>query len=114
MTAAHDDAVRLLVVAGALALGRLAPRGDRMTAARGLAFTTAERMVDRVHRDAAVMRLPAQPAHAAGLAVVDVLVVRVRDRADGGDALGAHHAQLARREAQLGVARVLADQLRIA
>src|SRR6478735_539094 len=53
VTATDDELVRGLVLAGLLALGRLAPRRDRMTAARGLAFAAAMRMVDRVHGDAA-------------------------------------------------------------
>src|SRR3979490_930841 len=42
--------------------------------------------VARVHRDAAVMGLAAEPAVATGLADRDVHVIRVRDRADGGGA----------------------------
>src|SRR5262249_23725615 len=68
LATAHDQLVRTLVVAGLVALGRLAPRGDGMTAARGAAFAAAERMVDRVHRHAAVVRAETLPAHAAGLA----------------------------------------------
>src|SRR3546814_11499452 len=43
VTRPDDHLVGLLVVTGARALGRLAPRGHRMTAARGAAFTTAVR-----------------------------------------------------------------------
>src|ERR1700730_8163236 len=46
----------------------LAPRGHRMTAAGGAAFAAAVRMIDRVHRDAAVVGLAAEPAIATGLA----------------------------------------------
>src|SRR5215207_7637378 len=66
--AAGDDEFRGdLVLAGLLALGGEAPRGDRMTPARGAAFAAAMRMVDRVHGDAAVMRAAAEPALAPGL-----------------------------------------------
>ena len=57
-----------------------------MTAARGTAFAAAMRMVDRVHGDAANARQLAEPAIAAGLADRDVRVVRVRHRADRGEA----------------------------
>src|SRR5664279_5362263 len=83
MTAARDEFVGPLVLAGLGALGRLAPRRDRMTAARGAAFAAAERMIDRVHGDAAHRRHAALPAIAAGLADIDVAVVRVRHRTDG-------------------------------
>src|SRR5690606_40561446 len=94
--AADDVLVRLLVAARSLALVRLAPRGDWMMAAGGAAFTTAMRMVDRVHRDTAHVRLAAEPARPAGLAQVDVRVVRVRHRTDRGEAGPKHTALLAR------------------
>src|SRR5215212_3433296 len=81
VTRTDDHLVRLLVAAGAGALGRLAPRGDRVTAARGAAFAAAVRVIDRVLGDAAGQRTTPLPAGAAGLAEVLVLVVRVRDRA---------------------------------
>src|SRR5690349_20575387 len=95
VTAADDELVRRLVVAGARTLGRLAPRGDRVTAARGPAFTTAVRVVDRVLGDAAGQRALTHPAGAAGLAEVLVLVVGVRNRANRRHAVGAHIALLA-------------------
>src|SRR3546814_16688957 len=49
VTGAHDQRSRLLVTARLRALGRLAPGGDRMAAARGAAFAAAVRVVDRVH-----------------------------------------------------------------
>ena len=54
--------VGALVLAGLLALGREAPRRDRVAAARGAAFAAAVRVIDRVHGDAAVVRAAAQPA----------------------------------------------------
>src|SRR3546814_10257662 len=62
VTRPDDHLVGLLVVTGARALGRLAPRGDRVTAARGTAFAAAMRVVDRVLRDAAGERTLAEPA----------------------------------------------------
>src|SRR5690348_11533901 len=95
VTATDNELVRRLVVTGARTLGRLAPRGNRVTAARGPAFTTAVRVVDRVLRDAAGQRALAHPTRAAGLAEVLVLVVRVRNRANRRHAVGAHIALLA-------------------
>ncbi|MPL95839.1 hypothetical protein SDC9_42012 [bioreactor metagenome] len=103
--------VRLLVRASLLALGVLAPRGHRGTATRGPAFTTAMRVVDRVHRDAADGRTHALVAHTTGFTEVLVRVVGVRHGTDGGHAFLTHDAQLARREADLGIAAVTADEL---
>src|SRR4051795_2654634 len=70
-TATDDQLVAVLVGTTGAALG-LAPRGDRVTAAGGLALATTVRVVDRVHGDTTDGRALALPAHAAGLAPVDV------------------------------------------
>src|SRR6185437_12449233 len=111
VTATDDELVRSLVLAGLLALGGLAPRGHRVAAARGLALAAAVRMIDRVHGNTTHDRPMAEPAGAAGLADHGILVVRVRNRTDGRQALGRDQAQLAGAELELGVAGVLADQL---
>src|SRR5581483_11310719 len=49
----HDHAIGALVVARLVALGRRAPRADRMTATLGTTFAAAVRVIDRVHRRAA-------------------------------------------------------------
>ena len=113
MATAHDQPVRRLVVPGLLALGRLAPRRDRMAAARGAALAAAMRVVDRVHRHAAHRGPAAEPAVSPGLADHDVLLVGVRHRADRRPAFGAHHAQLAGGQPQQRIALVAADQLGI-
>src|SRR5262245_43527009 len=68
-------------------------------------------MVDRVHDDAAVMRTPAEPAGAAGLADRDVHVIGVRHRADGAAATAVHQALFARVQAQNDVVLVAANDL---
>src|SRR5258708_2618534 len=72
MAARNDELGGSLVGPGLLALGGEAPRGHRMTAARAAAFAAAERMVDRIHRDAAIVRHASHPAVAARLADRDV------------------------------------------
>src|SRR4051812_20997525 len=57
--AADDQAVRPLVAARLMALGRLTPGRNRMTAAGAAAFAAAEGVIDRVHHNAAVVRLEA-------------------------------------------------------
>src|SRR5205823_2741840 len=61
-SAADDELVRRLLLAGALAHCRLAPGRLRLPADRRLALATAMRMVARVHRRAAHGRPAAQPA----------------------------------------------------
>src|SRR4029077_590193 len=80
-------------------------------AARGAAFTAAKRVIDRVHGYAAVVRAPAQPAGAAGLADRNVHVIGVRHRADGATATAVHQPLLARVQADDDVVLVAADDL---
>src|SRR6266498_1542923 len=58
--APNDQLVGRLVLAARAAFG-LAPRRHRVAAAGALALAAAERVVDRVHRDAARMRPAALP-----------------------------------------------------
>src|SRR5262249_22171148 len=92
----HDEPIRVLATARLEALRRLAPRRHRMPAAGRLAFTAAERMIDRVHRDAAHVRALAQPPAAPRLADRHVLMIEVADLADRRDALDVDLANLAR------------------
>src|SRR3977135_3682015 len=84
-----------------------------MTATGGAAFAAAVRMVHRIHGDAAVMRLAAEPAVAAGLADRDVHVIRIGYRADGPGAAAVDQALFARVQANDDVVMVAADQLRV-
>src|SRR5690242_15572845 len=83
-----------------------------MTAAGGATLTTAHRVIDRVHGDAAVVRAAAEPALAAGLADADARVLLVRDLADRRAAVLVDHAHLARGQAELRVVAVLRHELR--
>src|SRR5690349_6977117 len=107
----HNELLRALVVAGLVALGRRAPRADRVTAAGGTAFTTAVRMVDRVHHHAAHGRADALPALGAGLAQLLQAVLGVADFADGGAAVDRHAAHFAGAQTQRGVTGLARDQL---
>src|ERR1043165_6693456 len=60
-----DEPVRPLATARLVTLRRLTPRRHRVAAAGRLAFTAAERVIDRVHRHAAHVRTLADPAAAA-------------------------------------------------
>src|SRR3954468_23708992 len=99
-TATTDD---LLVAGLALAtrttLG-LAPRADRVATTRGLALTATVRVVDGVHDHTAECRSVALPAHAAGLAPVDVGLLGVADLTDRGTAADVDETHLARGHAQ--------------
>src|SRR3954470_18156367 len=113
MAADENESVSRLVRTGFLALGGLAPRRHRMTAAGGAAFAAAVRMVDRVHGDAAVMRLAAEPAIATGLADRNVHMIRVGHRTDGAGAAAVNQALLARVQANDHVILVAADELSV-
>src|SRR5881394_2171222 len=108
--ATNDEAVAVLVCAAGPAFG-LPPRADRVPAAGGLALATAVRVVDRVHRHAPDGRPLALPAHAAGLAPVDVRLLGVADLADRGTAARVDVADLTGRHPQLGHPGVLRDEL---
>src|ERR1039457_21610 len=112
LAALDDHGVGPLVVARLHALGLPAPRRGRMAPSRSLALAAAHRVVDGVHRDAAVVRLPAEPAVAAGLADGDVLVLEVADLADRGVAVDTHAPKLARRHAEERVRALLRHELR--
>src|SRR5690606_24678531 len=99
MPRTDNHLVRLLVMAGAGTLGRLAPRGNRMTAAAGTAFTATMRVIDRVLRDATSQRALPHPATAASLGKILVRVVRIRYRANRAHAIGAKVTLLTRIEA---------------
>src|SRR5580658_1645094 len=58
----HDECVGTLVVAGLVAPRGLTPGRHRMPPARSLALAAAVRMVDRVHRNAAVVGTLSEPA----------------------------------------------------
>src|SRR6516162_7562070 len=58
----HDELVGRLPVARLVPLRRQPPRRHRMPATRRLALAAAQRMIYRVHRHAAHMGTPAQPA----------------------------------------------------
>src|SRR3546814_15727382 len=84
-----------------------------MTAARGAPFTAAVRVVARVLGDAASQRTLAEPAIAARLAQIGVLVVGVRHRADRAHAIAADVALFARAETHDDETAVTTDDLRI-
>src|SRR5215468_4600855 len=107
--AADDHLVALLAAPGA-SLG-LAVRVHRVTATGRLALTATVRVIDRVHGDAAHGRALALPAHAAGLAPVDVGLLGVAHLADRGAAAHVDVADLAGWHAQLREGAFLGDQL---
>src|SRR4051812_1628625 len=111
LAAADDQGVARLVLATGAALG-LATRVDRVAATRGLALTTAVWVVDGVHRHTAHGRALALPAHAAGLAPVDVRLLGVADLADRRAAAHVDEAHLARGHAQRRARALARHELR--
>src|SRR5262249_24173982 len=86
-------------------------RRHRVPAAGALAFATAERVVDRVHGDAAHVRALAPPAVATGLADRHQTGLAVADGADRGAAIDRHAAHLGGRQTQGGEHAYLGDEL---
>src|SRR5581483_6583386 len=91
-----DEPIRALAVPRLVPLGRQPPRRHRMPAARGLPLAAAERMIDRVHRHAAHVRPPADPAAPPRLPDRHVLMLEVAHLPDRGVALHQDAPDLAR------------------
>ena len=84
-----------------------------MTAAGRFAFAAAVRVIDRVHRNAAVVRALAQPALASGLTQRNVFVIAVADHADRRHAVGRNAPHFARRQLQQRHRAFARNQLRL-
>src|ERR1700722_10633532 len=108
--ATADQPVTWLVRLAGAAL-RLAPRADRVATARGLAFATAVRVIDRVHGHATNRRSLALPAVTPRLTDLDVALLGIADLAHGRAALRADPPDLTGRHAQGRVAGFLGEQL---
>src|SRR4051812_3050230 len=113
VAAGNDELRGGFVRAGFLALGRKAPRGHGMTSTGGASLAAAVRMINRVHGHAAIVRPPAHPARAPGLADRDVHVVGIGHRADRAHAAAVHQALLGRMEPHDNVILVATDDLRV-
>jgi len=74
-----------------------------MSAAAGLAFSPAHRMVDRVHGNAAVVRFLAHVTFLAGFAELDIHVFNIADLADSGAAFNMNLSDFAARQLDLGI-----------
>src|SRR4030095_7527138 len=111
MPARDNESLRTFILPGLLALGREAPRRRPVLAALGAA---AMRVVDWIHRYAAVMRHAALPALPASFADRGIHVVRIGDGANGSHAAAVHQALLRRVEPKDHVVLIATDDLRIA
>src|SRR5581483_10022606 len=97
-----DKGVGILPSAGLIPLCQLAPGGDRMGIPLSrLSFSSAVRMIDRVHRHPSDGRTPSHPPRSSRLAVRIVLMVDVADLSDRRHALGMDQSDFARAEPDL-------------
>src|SRR5688500_16905999 len=110
LAAADDEGVAGLVGPARAAL-RLAVGVHRVATPGRLALTATVRVLDGVHGDPSHGRALALPAHAAGLAPVDVGLLGVADLTDGGPTAQIDVADLARGHPQLRERPVLGHQL---
>src|SRR5690606_38348929 len=108
-----DHLIRALVVTGASALSRLAPRRNWVTTTRSTAFTTTMRVIDRVLCDTARQRLNAHPTATTSLSQRLVGIVRVRNRANGAHAIATQVTLFTRVQANDYQAAVTAYDLNI-
>src|ERR1700754_1863682 len=102
-TALDDHRRRALVAAGAITLRRRAPRAHRVATCRRLGFTTAVRVIDRVHSNTTHRRTDTAPAVCAGLTDLTQAVLFVAHFTDGRAALDVHAADFARTQTPLSV-----------
>src|SRR4030042_3012896 len=93
---ASQDHVAVGPLAGAEALGGLAPGGDGVTPAAGFSLAAAVGVIHGVHGGAADLGATAEPAAAAGLAQGDAVVLGHRHGPHGGPAGEAGEAGVAR------------------
>src|ERR1700753_2645989 len=103
VTALDDHARRALVAAGAIPLSRRAPRAHRIATCSRLAFTTAVRVIDRVHCNAAHRRTDTAAAVRAWLAELTDAVLFVATFPDRRAPLDVRAANFARAQTLLCV-----------
>src|SRR5579875_290020 len=108
----HDVLRGRLVAARLVAHRRLAPGRLRLAAGGRLALAAAVRMVARVHRRAAHVRAPPEPAAPARLPDLDPRVPGVAHLADRGHAGDVNAPHLARGQPQRGPVALFRHQLR--
>src|SRR5690554_815497 len=111
VAALHDHLVGTLVGTRPITFGRLSPRTAWNAAFTRTAFTTAVRVIDRVHCDAPHGRADAAPAIGTGLADLAQRVLGVADFADGRTTIHMHPANLARTQTKLSVTTFSRQQL---
>src|SRR3954447_26006495 len=85
-----DHFLRALVLPRLVTARRLTPGRHRVAAAGSLAFTTAVRMVHRIHGHAAHVRPNALPTRSASLTQADVFVLNIADLAHSRATLNRH------------------------
>src|SRR6201999_2518558 len=103
VTALDDHRRRALVAAGTIALRRRAPRAHRIATCSRLAFTTAVRVIDRVHCNTTHRRTDAAPTIRTSLADLTEAMLFVADFTDRCAALDVHAADFTRAQTHLSV-----------
>src|SRR5215510_7885818 len=106
----HDELVGSFVVSCLVAKRRLAPRSHWVIPLHP-AFTSAVRMIDRIHHDTANGRSNSHVAGSSSLSDGDVLMIEISDLTDGRRAIHVHQSHFARREFHVSVYTFLGDHL---
>src|SRR5436190_622259 len=107
----HDKLVGALIVSSLVTESRLAPRRHRVIPLHAT-FTTAMRVIDRIHDHAANGRTYAQMPDAAGLSECHLFVVEVANLPDRRDAIQIDQPDLARRQLHMSKSSFLRNELR--
>src|SRR6185369_8029561 len=110
--AVDNHIVGPLVISGLEAACRLTPWSHRMTATRGFTFTTT-RVIDRVHRNAAVVRHAAEPTGFTRLAERHVFMLNVTHLTNRRHAFHQHLANFTGRQFEQRVFGFPRNQLRL-
>lgn len=99
LTTSHDHALRSWITPRPMPLCRNTPRRHRMATARTPAFTTAQGVIHRIHRDTSIMRPPTKPALTPCFTKAPKLVLRVAYFSNRRAAPNVHFPHLTRRHA---------------
>jgi hypothetical protein len=107
----YDETVSSLVVSSLVTLAGQAPGRAGVPAARGSAFPTAHRVVDRIHGDSPDLWSATTPSRCTCFPKIDILMVGVPNLTHGGPTQDKDLSNLTRRHADLSIAALLGHEL---
>src|SRR5262245_1464276 len=106
----HDELVGSFVVSSLVTKRRLAPRRQWVISLHA-AFTSAMRMIHRIHHDTTDGRSNSHVSGSSGLSDGDVLMIEISDLTDGRRAIHIHQSHFARWEFHVSISSFFSDDL---